>query len=126
MAVVLNRTTKQLIQSANTPDFPTADWIINPDLSAITGQPIKYWLISGDVVSLATPAEQAVIDAAIQATRDTANRDEEKLTYDQRRVFRAIVELMIEEFNTLRTIEGLPDRTIAQARTAILSKIDNL
>ena len=71
-------------------------------------------------------ADQANIDAATRAAQITASRDVEKVNYDQRRLFRAIVELMIDEFNILRTIEGLPDRTIAQARTAILNKIDNL
>lgn len=36
MADVLNRITREFIQSANTPDYPVADWIHNPDLSAVT------------------------------------------------------------------------------------------
>ncbi len=70
--------------------------------------------------------DQANIDAATQAEKDTTSRDAEKNVYDIERVLRAIVELMIEEFNILRTIESLPDRTLAQARSAILNKIDNL
>lgn len=73
MASVLNRTTKEYHPSANTPDFPVADWIINPDLTAVAGEPRKYWIITGDVVSLASLAEQAIIDAAIDTTR--RNRD---------------------------------------------------
>ena len=68
MAAVLNRTTKEYRPSANTPDFPVAEWIINPDLTAVAGQPIKYWIITGDVVTLASPAQQAVIDAVDMAT----------------------------------------------------------
>lgn len=78
MASVLNRTTKEFRGSVNTPDFPVADWIINPDLSAVTGQPNKYWIIDpvgSDTVRLATPAEQAVIDAAIDSATTTSNRD---------------------------------------------------
>jgi hypothetical protein len=68
MANVLNRTTKEFRTSVNTPDFPVADWIINPVLSAaVLAQPTKYWTITGDVVSLQSPAEQlATDDAEIQ------------------------------------------------------------
>ena len=71
-------------------------------------------------------ADQANIDAATQAAKTTTSKDDDKVWYDDKRVLRAIVELLIDELNILRTIEGLPDRTIAQARTAIRSKIDNL
>lgn len=52
MASVLHRTTKEYRGSANTPDFPAQDWVINPDMSAVAGQPVKYWAISGDTVTL--------------------------------------------------------------------------
>lgn len=78
MASVLNRTTKEFRGSVNTPDFSTVDWIINPDLSAVTGQPNKYWIIDppgSDTVRLATAPEQAVIDAAIDSATTTSNRN---------------------------------------------------
>lgn len=71
-------------------------------------------------------ADQTNIDAATQAARNTAGRDFDKDLYDNKRLWRAVVELLIDELNILRTIEGLPDRTVAQARSAILNKIDNL
>lgn len=58
MADVLNRTTKQYLKSVNTPNFPTADWIINPDLTAVAGVPSKYWKITGDVVAEMSSAEK--------------------------------------------------------------------
>jgi hypothetical protein len=80
MASVLNRTTKEFRGSVNTPDYDPdydpADWIINPDLSAVSGEPNKYWIIDppgSDTVRLATLAEQAVIDAAINNA--TTQRD---------------------------------------------------
>lgn len=124
MASVLNRTTKQFFQSANTPDFPVVDWIVNPDLTAVAGQPVKYWLISGDTVSLADAGEQATIDAAILAAQVAADKDREKQEFDDRRVLKGLAELLVDEFNILRTIEGLPPRTFAQLRTAIQAKID--
>ncbi len=79
MAIVLNRTTgltapyqKDLRQSANTADFPTADWIINPDLSAVDGWESIYWDISGDNVLL--------VDAATRAARDTEIADNLQLS----------------------------------------------
>lgn len=62
MADVLHRTTKELRKSIHTPDFPTATWIINPDLSGVQGVSVKYWKITGDVVSEMTQAEKDAVD----------------------------------------------------------------
>ncbi len=124
MASVLNRTTKEFRTSANTPDFPVADWIINPDLMAVAGQPIIYWVITGDVVSLASVGEQATIDAALAAAKLTTEKDGAKNSLDVERVLVALVELLPDEFNILRTLHSLPDRTFAGLRTAIRAKID--
>ncbi len=35
MADVINRVTHEHLFSVNTPDYPVADWIINPDPTAI-------------------------------------------------------------------------------------------
>ena len=64
MANVLNRTTKQYLESVNTPDYPTQDWIINPDLSAVTGYAPKYWIITGNVVTLMDQTSRDAVDAA--------------------------------------------------------------
>lgn len=124
MAAVLNRTTKEFKGSAHTPNFDPADWIINPDLAAVAGQPVKYWIITGDVVTLASPSERTVIDDAIAATRATKAKEEEKDRFDNERLLKAFAELVIDQFNVLRAIEGLPDLTFAQLRTAIRNKID--
>lgn len=124
MADVLNRVTKQYIKSANTPDFDPADWIINPNLAAVVGQPIKYWKIAGNVVSLADAGEQATIDAVIDAARVTAEKDGAKNSVDIERVVRALIELLPSEFNILRTLHSLPDRNTAGLVTAIKANID--
>ena len=64
MASALHRTSKQLKLSVNTPNFNPSVWIINPDLSGVDGVPVKYWKITGDVVSEMSPAEKAAYDAA--------------------------------------------------------------
>lgn len=65
MADVINRTTLEQRFSVNTPDFPTSDWIINPDLSGVSGVPQKYWKVVGDTVVEMDAAEKAVVDAAL-------------------------------------------------------------
>jgi len=61
MSDVVNRVTGELKKSVNTPDYPTADWIINPDLSSLTSVPNKYWKVSGDDVLEMTQAEKDVV-----------------------------------------------------------------
>ena len=45
MADVLHRTTKELRRSVHSPDYDTADWIINPDLGPVSGVAVAYWKI---------------------------------------------------------------------------------
>lgn len=61
MASVLNRETFQYLKSVNTPDYPTEDWIHNPDLSAVAGVDKKYWKLSGDSVLPLTGGEKDAI-----------------------------------------------------------------
>jgi hypothetical protein len=64
MANVLNRTSLIYLMSVNTPDFPVGDWVINPDLSPVSGVPAKYWKLTGDVLSEMSQAEKDAVDAA--------------------------------------------------------------
>lgn len=64
MATVLNRNTLTLLSSVHTPNYPTEDWIVNPDLSAVVSVPTRYWKIVGDVVSEMIQVEKDVVDAA--------------------------------------------------------------
>lgn len=64
MANVLNRTTHEYLQSVHTPDYDIADWVINPDVTELTGVPPKYWDIGiDDVITEMTPEQKAVVDA---------------------------------------------------------------
>ncbi len=58
MASVLNRTTKQFLVSVNTPEYSTADWIHNPDMSPVAGVLSRYWVIEGDTVREMTDTEK--------------------------------------------------------------------
>jgi hypothetical protein len=120
MASVLNRITKQFIASANTPDYPTVDWIINPDMTAVAGQPPIYWIITGDIVSLMDQAQRDAVDAQILE----ANRDTTSLRYDDvEDIIRATSMVTLDEINVLRNLQSLPPRTIQQMKTAVRNKL---
>lgn len=72
MAAVINRITKELKLSVNTPDYPPESWIINPDLSKVKGFDQKYWKIDADNVVLASESERSVIDLGEEEARKTA------------------------------------------------------
>ena len=119
MASVLNRTTKAFRSSANTPDFPVADWIINPDMSAVTGFGSQYWIITGDVVTLMDQAARDAVDlVASDAQKDTEAERLQVSGFD-----RAFAEVVLDEVNILRAEAGLGARTLAQLKTALRSKL---
>jgi hypothetical protein len=64
MALIINKTTYQILKSANTPDFSENDWLINPDLSSVTAVPEKYWKVVDNAVVEMSSEEKAVVDAA--------------------------------------------------------------
>lgn len=82
MAAVLNRATKEYLKSVNTPDYGV-DWIINPDLSAVVGHPSKYWVITGDVVTLMDLAARDAVDAQEVVDLTLANRAEAAAEIDR-------------------------------------------
>lgn len=144
MANVLHRTTKQYLSSVNTPDYPVIDWIREPDLSAVVGWQSKYWIITGDVVTLADAAARAAIDAAdLQTMRDAVVAQLDQ-TED---VLRAFMLAVLDELNahaakinaalsaidsstnysSLKTnigaVADYPARTVANLRAAVRAKL---
>ena len=126
MSSVLHRTTKQFHRSVNTPDFDPADWIINPDLSAVGGFPSKHWVITGDVVSLMDQADRDAVDAREAADALTADRTANKLRIDDERVLKAFALVVLDEINLLRAEHGLAARTGSQLINAIEAKVDTV
>jgi hypothetical protein len=144
MAHVLNRTTKEYIRSANTGDYPVEAWIINPDLSAVDGFPDKYWVITGDVVSLMDQAQRDAVDAGNVDT----GRDAVAALIDRVEAYeRAFALALLDELNAHSTkinailtaidnggtlaqvktniaaIADLGQRSVAQMKTAIRGKL---
>ncbi len=73
MATVVHRTTVEVRYSVNTPDFDSGTWIINPNLSALSGILNKYWKVSGNDVLEMTQGEKDTVDTDEQAAIDAAN-----------------------------------------------------
>lgn len=126
MATVLHRTTKRLLRSVNTPDYSVDDWIVNPDLSAVAGQPARYWAITGDVVSLMDQAARDQVDADVAQAATDADRTAEKARLTTERVLRAFALVVMDEINLLRAQHGLADRTASRLLNAITAKVDTI
>ena len=132
MANVLNRTTglvypytKDYRQSVNEPDYSTANWIHDPDLSAVAGFDSIYWDISGDTVTLVDQATRDSRDAEIAAAQVTASKNAQKSTYTDNEIFRAQIKYMVDEINILRAEHAFAPRTYGDAQTYMFNAIDN-
>lgn len=119
MAAVLNRTTKEFRQSANTPEFSPVDWIINPDMSLVVGFVSKYWVITGDLVSLMSISERDAVDLAESEARKDSIRDE----LDVESLLRAFALVVLDQINELRADHGRSGISTAQLKTAIRNKL---
>jgi hypothetical protein len=97
-----------------------AEWILEPDLSAVVGQPARYWDITGDVVSLMDQAARDAVDAQLLSDRRDNTAD---LLDGVENINRAFALVVLDEINTLRAQHSLPDRTIAQLKTALRNKL---
>ncbi len=148
MPTWLHRTDNALLRSVASADLPEAqaNYIEEPDLSAVAGQPVKYWIVTGDTISLADQATRDAIDAAeLSAQRDAlAGEIDTVETYT-----RAFALVVLDEFNAVATkineildaidsannlsqvksnisaITDRPIRTAAQLKTAVRNKADN-
>jgi hypothetical protein len=68
-------------------------------------------------------ADQANIDAATAAARETVHKEHDKALVDQA-LFVALIEGLVGEINLLRAEHGMPARTLAQVKDYIKSRID--
>jgi len=101
------------------------DWIYDPDMSAVAGQPDKYWSITGDVVSLMSQTERDAVDAAEAQAEIDADRIQQKARMNER-LLKALAVYFAKEINILRGIASLPPRTVQQVRQGILDEVDKV
>ena len=121
MPLWLHRTDKTVLRSVASADLPEpiARYIEEPDLSAVAGQPVKYWVVTGDTISLASPAQQNAIDTVLLASR----RDGLANEIDQSETFmRAFSVVVIDELNLLRAQPSLASLSPAQLKTPVRTK----
>lgn len=81
MANVLNKTTGRYIRSVNTPNYPNADWWINPSGTEVlfgNNIPTKYWNIdsgTGTCTEMSSAQKRTVNDASVNLDDLKARRD---------------------------------------------------
>ena len=138
----LHRTTRQYLRSVSTPDLqePVANYIQDPDVSAVIGFPNRYWIITGDVVTLMDQAARDVVDADLNTARLNSIADGLDQTQT---ILKAFAEVLLDELNSraatsnsiLDAIDGAnnlgslkaavalisntPQRTLAQLKSAV-------
>jgi len=76
-----------------------------------------------DAALITYVADQANIDAAFAQVEVNEVLDVERDKLDNEKILKAFAELVMDELNILRAIEGLPPRTFDQLRTAIRNKV---
>ena len=121
MGDFLHRVTKQHLISTSPNDLlePIGNYIDTPDLSVVAGFPNIYWIITGDIISLMSQVERDAVDTTIE----TAQRDGQ-IAEDIDRlesVLRQLVKMIVSELNILRSLHGLPNRTLVQVRNQLRS-----
>jgi len=89
--------------------------IYQPDLSAVTGFVEKYWLVTGDVISLADQATRDAIDLAEDNARKDALADE-VVSND---LLRAVSKTNLDLFNQERAARGASQITPAQYKSNV-------
>lgn len=144
MANVLHRATLQFLRSVHEPDYPVQDWIHSPDLSAVAGFDAKYWVVTGDAVTLMDQASRDAVDVAELVARRDA---EAAQLVNLEGVLRAFMLIVLDEFNAhtskensmrdamdastsladmkarIGAIADYPIRTEEQLRTAIRNRM---
>ena len=63
LATVVRKTDCEVHRGVAADDYSTDDWFHDPDLSAVSGVPPKYWKNDSDCIVEMTAAEKAAVDA---------------------------------------------------------------
>ena len=142
----IHRTTKAYFRSIPASELPEApaNYIEGPDLSAIAGFPSKYWIITGDVVTLMDQAARDAVDAAnLSDQRDNTSNDMSDIegivrsfalvVLDELNLHAARVTAILDAVDAANNLAGLktdvagiadvPQRTIAQLKTSVRNKL---
>lgn len=124
MPTWVHRTEVYLLISVSSTNLPEseANYIQDPDLSAVSGEPIKYWKVNGNLVELQSAGEQIITDSTIDSDRVDSNRvtnilEPDSLQHEGMRV-RALIQLLNKRDNYLvNRIIQLQDTLLAMKAT---------
>jgi len=126
--VIFNQSNNRItecIKSANTPDYEgRTDVLVNPDLSLLSGVPRKYWKQSGGSIIEMTQAEKDALDLEVETKLKADNKLKSKLHFDEAH-FKAFVNVLLNEINSIRKKLDLPNRTKQQLKNALNEEIDS-
>lgn len=111
--------------SANTPDWEgRANTLINPVIPDPI-IPITDMIHDNGIVREMTQGEKDTRDAARQSKDILDYRQLAKEYFNENKVMREALKLLLNEINILRIADSLPTRTNKQFFDAIITKIDN-
>lgn len=109
MATVVNKTTFEVIESVNTPDYDTNEWLINP---VIPDVPKRYWRIVNGILKVKTASQRAASDVEnLLAVKENKNHDlkeelgealRSKYSDDEKLSLLLILQLAVASGNTAR------------------------
>ena len=121
-----------------------AEWIHAPDVSAVTGFASKYWIVTGDVVTLMSQAQRDAVDAAeLSARFDSLAAELQDTQLRDRAIILALLDVanflsnQVESIKTAATTTGnhgafstavsgiatAPQRSIGELITLIRQKL---
>lgn len=125
MANVLNKTTLEYRPSVHTPDFPSEEWLINPDLSQVKGVDPAYWVLDGPKVVPMTEEQRAAKD---QQLAEAAKAEAVESARDEtgRPLVKALAVVIANELTLIRKQAGLGDRTNEEIVQSILTALEGV
>lgn len=116
--------------SVNTPYYTSRiDVVINPDVSLLEGIPLRYWKYDNGYIVEMTQGEKDTVDTGIAEAQElgirTGSIGHVNNFEDIGLLMRALVEVIRDEINILRTEHSLADRTLQQMKTKIIDEINS-
>lgn len=139
MADFIHRTTLALHLSMDPSDLPEAvgNYLVNPDMTAVgTGAGNgfhatvlhQYWKLDepGNAVLEMMLPEKLAVNAAIDAAALEADKEATRNEYTDRRIWKAIGGILLDEINLIRREIGMTERTVEQFHTAVLNRINSV
>lgn len=127
MSSAIHRTTKRFIgRGCSAAKNPPKDWILNPEKTNpdLNSQPIRYWKIAGDVVSVMSTVEMDTEDQRISDEQATSVSEQGKAFLDGNSIERAIVITFHKSLNAIRNHVGMPLMSKDDTINAIKAELD--